>query len=112
MAVKQILKVLEIDRSVKDGEHAVDIFKKHMYAYDLLLFPPKENDPECRIQCISARDEYQMDFQKIFSVVIESDDDAPFYDFDVTQITQDVFYDVLDILFDIELTQLTKIERK
>ena len=36
MPIKQKLNVLEIDRPLKQGETAIDIFTKHLTQYDLL----------------------------------------------------------------------------
>ena len=110
MPIKQKLNVLEIDRPLKQGETAIDIFTKHLTQYDLILFPAKENDVECRIQCVSAKNIYLMDFQRIFSVIINNGNGA-FYDFDTTEIDQDVFYEILETLYAVEVKKLTEIEK-
>ena len=51
-----------------------------------------------------------MDFQRIFSVIINNGNGA-FYDFDTTEIDQDVFYEILETLYAVEVKKLTEIEK-
>ncbi len=105
---KRKLKILVINRSLKQGEHPVkDIFQHYKGKYDVIIFPWREDKKKTEVIFF---DVYLIEqFEEIFSVSIELD--APgFFDFDQEDVTEDTFYDMLDQEFEIDNFNLTDIE--
>lgn len=112
---KNPLTVLVIDRPLKQGEKAVkDIFYIYGEKYGLIVFPPKEEDHECRIQIVFFKYNLMSDLESIFHTSVDYDIDDPpdFFDFDLTEIGLDTFYDLLNQKFEVQPINLTDVERK
>ena len=108
------LTVLQIDRKLKEGEEAVrDIFYPYKEKYDLIMFPPKDDDPECRIQIVFDFFRLLKTLEVLFSIRIDYDGNDPedFFDFDLTEITEEAFYDVLNQEFDVTTINLSEIKK-
>jgi len=113
--MKSDLSILIIDRPLTEMEKVVrDIFMVYGNKYDLIAFLPKEGDRECRIQIVSFKYSLISDLQILFNILVDYDMDDPdeFFDFDLTQIETDVFYDVLSQRFEIQIFNLTDVEKK
>ncbi len=104
------LSILLIDRPLKNGENIVkDVFKVYGPKYDLLVFPPKEDDPECRIQIVFYEYDLIKEMESLFNIGVDYDPDdlGEFFDFDLTQIEEDVFYEILSQSYVVITTDLS-----
>jgi len=111
--MKSKLKVLVINRTPKENENVVeDVFRVYGQAYDLIIFPPKEDSGECLIQVVSFRSVLRNDLSQIFNRQIDyEDEEDDFYDFDLEEIELDIFYDMLSQRFEVQAFNLTDIEK-
>lgn len=114
MNSKNQLTILLIDCRLKENEEAVrDIFYVYKEKYSLIIFPPKEDDPECRIQIVFDDFSFLKKLEDLFSIRIEYDGNDPeeFFDFDLTEITEEAFYDVLSQEFEVTTFNLSEIKK-
>lgn len=111
---KENLSILLIDRPVKDGQHIIkDVFKVYGPKYGLLVFPPKKDDPECRIQVVFWEYDLIEEIENLFSsirIYYDPNDLEDFFDFDLTEIAEDVFYEVLETRYIISVKKLSEID--
>lgn len=111
---KSELSILLIDKKMKEGENIVkNVFTKYGRNYGLLMFPPDSTDQEIRIQIVFFNYNLLNDMEKLFHINIDYDpDDLPnFFDFDLTEIEEDVFYEILDNKYSLSIKKLTEIEK-
>ena len=111
--MKKDLSILLIDRAKKEEENVVkDIFYKYGKKYGLIVFPPKNDDEECRIQVVFYNHSILSSLQEIFQIFIDydMDDPADFFDFDLTEIEENVFYEMLESHYSISLHNLSEVE--
>lgn len=110
---KENLSILLIDCPVKESQNIVkDVFKVYGPKYGLLVFPPKEDDPECRIQVVFFEYNLIKEIEDLFSSVridYDPDDLEEFFDFDLTEIAEDVFYEVLETKYAISVKKLSEL---
>lgn len=100
-----------IDRSFKDGVNVVkDVFEVYGPKYNIIVFPPKNDDPECRIQVVFYKYNLVRELEDLFSISIDYDFDDPpeFFDFDLTEIEEEVFIEILEKRFGISITNLSE----
>ncbi len=108
---KNTLTILLVNRALKVGETAVkDIFQKYEWKYDLIMFPPKDDDPGCRIQIVSYQWNLIRNLEELLNIRIAYDEDRDFYDFDLTEIQEEVFYEMLSQQYEVKPIDLTSIE--
>jgi hypothetical protein len=110
---KEKLNILVIDRHLTDEEKPVLLFKKYQIeGYDVIIFPFREDK---RITEVIFFSYYKClrSFEELFQTIIEQDlDDVDtFYDFDLEEIDEDAFYDVLSQKFEVISSKLTEIEK-
>jgi len=110
---KTPLKVLVIDRALKDGEHPVtDIFNVYVkQKFDLVLFPFSEKKRVNEMIVLNRSIMRSWDWERLFSVEVEIAEDPWFYDFDVPEVEEETIYDILDKEFDVETIKLTDAEK-
>ena len=111
---KQNLSILLInDKESRKKNIVKDIFMKHGPIYDLIVFPPKILDPESRIQIVFFRYNLIERMESLFPVMIDYDMDDPpdFFDFDLIDIEEDAFYDILMQEYLISIKSLSEIEK-
>jgi hypothetical protein len=111
---KRPLTILLMNRPLNECENVVkDIFLVYKEKYDLIMFPPKESDPECTIQIVFDKFSLLYELQDLLQISIEYDgnDPADFFDFDTTEISEEAFYEVLSQSFDITTFELTEVEK-
>lgn len=113
---KQNLSILLIDRPLNGDENVVkDIFMKYSPTYDFIVFPPKSGDEESLIQVVFFEYNLIEEIETLFpSVQIEYDPDdlEAFFDFDITDIEEGVFYEVLEQRYSISIKKLSEVETK
>ena len=110
---KKELKILVINRAWKEGEKPVPIFKKYRAeGYDVIIFPFTEDKRRTEVIFFDLH-KHLLPFEELFNINIEYDMDGgdPFYDFDLAEISEEVFYDILDQEFEVSSFSLTDIER-
>ncbi len=107
---KEKLKILVINRSLKEGEKPVrDIFDVYGDKYNIIMFPPKENKNTVELIVFSRG--HLFDLGRLFGIHPKYDLDDPFYDLDLDDIAEDTFYEVISQEFEIERDELTQIEK-
>ncbi len=109
------MNILVVNRPLKDGEQSVkDIFMVYGLKYNLIMFPPKVNDPVCKMRLVTFNPNIIDDLDKSLSMKItcEQDVEGRFFDFDLAGIDEDLFYDKLSHEFDIILCSLSEVEKK
>ncbi len=105
------LNILIVDRPLKNGENEVkDIFNVYGKKYDLIMFPSKEDDPECRVQFVSFNYNLIFLFQELLGIHISYDEDENYYDFNTTQIKYDDLIDIFKKGFKLIYGDLTAVE--
>ena len=89
------------------------MFYKYGEEYSLIVFPPKEDDAECRIEVVSFDYGKLFSFEEIFQISIDYDVDDPddFFHFDLTEIEEDVLYEILESHYSISLHNLSEVEK-
>jgi hypothetical protein len=110
---KEDLKILVIDRSWKEGEKPVPFFEKaYVEEFNVVIFPLTEQK-NCT-EVIFFRYRYISWFQSLFHISIDYDMDGgdPFYDFDLEDIDEQTFYDILDQDFNVLTSKLSKVEQR
>ena len=108
---KTKLTVLIIDRPTENV--VKDIFNVYGEKYGLLVFLPKENK-ELIIQTVFCDHQLISDMESLFNRRVDYDpDDLPeFFDLDIYEIEEDVFYDILSKMFVISTFKLTEVEKQ
>ncbi len=111
--MKDKLNILVINRNLNQNETATQhIFPIYGELYDLMLFPPKELGTELLIQFVFYKYSLITNLENIFhkSIQYDGNDAADFFDMDITEIELNVFYDMLNQEFEVNVTELTTIE--
>ncbi len=106
---KNKLTILVIDRPFKEKETAAkNILPIYGPKYDLIMFPPKEDDPETRIQLVFCKQKLIEEFKNLFSIRFDygPNDLNEFFDFDIADIDE-----VLSQNFEIKIFNLTEVEK-
>lgn len=75
-----------------------------------MIFPPDESDSESRIQVVSGNSFLEDNLSEIFNINIYAQEHE-IYDFDLTEISLDTFYEMLATRFEFEIFNLTDIEK-
>lgn len=110
---KTKLKILVINRSLEKEEKPFLLFKKYRQeGYDVIIFPFTEKKKLTEV--IFFNYSHLSDFEELFCITIEYDldGDESCFDFDLKEIDEQSFYDVLDQRFEIHTVNLTDIEKK
>ncbi|MCK5080756.1 MAG: hypothetical protein KAQ63_01210 [Candidatus Moranbacteria bacterium] len=108
---KRKLKILEVDRLLKQGEKSVrDIFNAYRSKdYDIIVFPWRK-DKTCTEVIVFSYSFFD-ELKYFFEISNKGDEDDPFYDFDLEGMETQTFYDILDEQFEIEVNNLTDVEK-
>lgn len=109
---KTKLKILVVDRNLKQGEHPVtDIFSVYKHrGFDMVIFPYREDKQTTEIIILNTNLKDPYDWQKMLSAEVNSG--PGFYDCDLDSVTEDVLYEILEGEFEIETETLTSAEKK
>jgi hypothetical protein len=114
---KSKLAILVIDRSWKEGEKPVSMFEKYQKnnekGYDVIIFPFTETKRRTEVIFFSYYNHLKV-FQNLFNINIDYDLDGgdPFYDFDLPEIDEQAFYDILGQEFEVITSNLTDVEKQ
>jgi hypothetical protein len=106
MGQKKLLRVMVVNREfTKEELHVVDFFHNcKELGYDMVIFPFKED--KRRTEVIYFDYMLTDDFFLLFQARIETDGPG-FFDFDLEEITEETFYDILDQQFTVMPFNLT-----
>lgn len=109
---KRKLKILEVNRPLKSKEHSVrDIFNVYSKkGYDIIIFPWKKDKP--RVEAVVFNHSIFRELRELFYLPYWEEEDKMFYDFDLEDVDEETFYDILDRNYEIEVFYLTEIEEK
>jgi hypothetical protein len=111
---KEPLKILVIDRPWREGEKPCPVFIKYGdKGYDVIIFPFTETKRKTEVIFFSHYKHHSI-FEELFCIRIPYDMDGgdPFYDFDLEDIEEQTFYDILDQKFEVSTSKLTEVERR
>jgi hypothetical protein len=107
---KQPIKVLSVDRNLKPKEQPIDLFERYnIKGYNVMIFPIKKS--ERTVEVVFFDEENIPVMEELFSIKIPSSEDNFFYEFEINDIDEQGFYDVLDKKFEISTYKLTDIEK-
>lgn len=107
---KRKLKILEVDRPLKSEEKSVELFNVYRArGYDIIVFPWKKD--KTRTEVIFFDYLLLSELEDLFEISSNFYSDDPFHDFDLEEIETQAFYDILDVKFEIEVNNLTDVEK-
>lgn len=110
--IREELKILVIDRQLREDEKPVPMFEKYeRKGFNVIIFPFKEDKRRTEVIFFNFRN--LSIFEQLFNIRIEYDMDGgdPFYDFDLEEIDEQTFYDILDQKFEVSTSNLTDVEK-
>ena len=107
---KPKLKILVVDRPLRPKANVVTVFDYYKTeGYELIVFPFREDKRRTEIVFFSST--LIDNLEKLLNIRIDYDEDNPFYDFDMEEVDEDAIYDILDQYFDLEVFNLSVIEK-
>ena len=110
---KTKLKILVVDRALEQGEHPVsDIFSVYKQrGFDMVVFPYKEDKQMTEIIILNTNLWGLYNWERLLSTKVNYDGPG-FYDCDLEGVETDVFYEILEGEFEIDVEDLTSVEKK
>ena len=110
---KTKVKVLVVDRALKEGEHAVKniFFPYKVKDYDIVIFPFREDKPYTEVVVLKISIKSSFEWGELFQISVDGDEDDPFFSFELEGIEEEVFYEILSQEFEVESSNLTTVEK-
>lgn len=106
---KQAIKILSVNRNLKPKEQPIDLFEKYnIKGYHVMIFPI--GGSERTVEVVFFDEENIPVMEELFSIKIPHSEDDFFYEFEINDIDEQGFYDVLNQKFEISTYKLTDIE--
>jgi hypothetical protein len=109
---KRIIKVLTVDQKTEPSFLTNLFYGSSEKEYDLILFLPKEEKDYLEIFLLKKNTISPVTCEELFNIVIKRDEEGYFSNFDIPQMKEEMFYQILNQEFELKVSFLSKISEK